>query len=340
MKICIGYQSALEYWRVHRTLPENSALRQRNIVLPKKPPITKQVKSSGLELPLHIMLRSPENRWVSSTMIQHVFSGDTPAGCFISTEIGTGRGAGRGKGTGNIIGAEISSDDVFEVSAPEFCFLQMAEQLSLVGLIELGYELCGKYSMPVDNDAQVPTRGFYNRPPLTSAKRISAFIARVPGFRGRRSANLALRHILDGSASPMETKLSMLLTLPYRLGGFGLPKPDLNTSIFPSKTDSRSSGKGFYTCDLFWPDHDLAVEYDSDQFHTGSEHIADDSKKRNSLAMMGVTVITITTQQLFNLSDFKKAVNIIAKRVGKRLEFKDPGFDAAHRELRNQLLPK
>ena len=38
------------------------------------------------------------------------------------------------------------------MSAPEFCFLQMAGCLSLVQLIQLGFELCGTYA--VDPDRQ------------------------------------------------------------------------------------------------------------------------------------------------------------------------------------------
>ena len=35
----------------------------------------------------------------------------------------------------------------FLMSAPEFCFLQMAGCLSLVQLIQLGFELCGTYAL-------------------------------------------------------------------------------------------------------------------------------------------------------------------------------------------------
>jgi len=314
MKVCIGYQSALEYWRIRRALPDNSVLRKQNIILPEKPPATEQVKLSGLKLPLHIIMSNHANRWASKTMKQHVFSGDTPVGYFIGAENG------------------------LEVSSPEFCFLQMAGQLPLAELIELGYELCGTYSIPIDGDSNVPARGFYQRQPLTSIKKISAFAARLPGFKGQKNATCALRYILEDSASPMETKLAILLTLPYKSGGFGFPKPKLNAHITPSKTEGRSSSKTFYTCDLLWQDHDLAVEYDSDQFHTGSTHIADDSKKRNALALMGITVITVTTQQLYNSSEFEKVARILAKCMGRRLAFKKPDFAAAHRELRNHLL--
>jgi len=236
-----------------------------------------------------------------------------PAGCFIEAESG------------------------FEVSSPEFCFLQMAGTLSLPRLIELGYELCGSYSLPVASDLKLPERGFYKRLPLTNIKKLTAFITSMSGFKGHKKATRALRYILEGSASPMETKLSMLLTLPYQLGGFGLPKPELNARIVPRKADRRITNKEFYICDLFWPDKGIAVEYNSNQFHTGSTHITDDAKKSNTLTAMGVLVIPVTAQQIFDNYEFERVARVIAKRLGKRLVYKNPGFAAAHDNLRDIL---
>jgi len=136
----------------------------------------------------------------------------------------------------------------------------------------------------------------------------------------------------------METKLSMLLTLPYKLGGYGLPRPELNSRIIPLQSARKSSSKKYYSCDLYWPEYELAVEYDSTLFHTGSERIADDSKKRNALALMGVTVITVTKQQLYSSVEFEKVAKVLANCLDKRLAYKNPGFAAVHRGLREQLL--
>ena len=236
------------------------------------------------------------------------------------------------------VGCFMGNEEGYFVSSPEMCFLQMAGQMPLVGLIELGYELCGTYSIPVAGDPNVPERGFYYREPLMSAQSLKDFLARMPGVRGHQKAQRALRYLLDGSASPMETKLAILLTLPYKLGGFGLIQPELNSRIIPTKSARWSSSKAFYTCDLYWSDYDLAVEYDSASFHTGSKRIADDSKKRNALVLMGITVITVTTQQLYDKIEFEKIARILANCTDKRLRPKNPGFTTAHHELRNQLL--
>jgi len=267
------------------------------------------------------MLSNPIYRWPSKTMVQHVFSGKITANCFV-----------------DVYDGQKTSSSELEVSSPEFCFLQMAGQLPLIGLIQLGYELCGSYSMSITESHNKHESRFYNRPSLTSIKNLHELIAAMPGFIGHKNAVRSLRYIIEESASPMETKLSMLLSLPHKYGGYGIPKPKLNARIVLSKTAERSSSKSFYKCDLFWPDHDLAVEYDSDTYHSGPAQIASDSKKRNALASMGIQVITITTQQLYDSSEFEKAARVIAKLLGKRLVFTNPDFDDMHYLLRKKLL--
>lgn len=162
----------------------------------------------------------------------------------------------------------------------------------------------------------------------------------MPAVRGSKKAKRAIRYLLDNSASPMETKLAILLTLPYLLGGYGFIAPELNSRIIPSKTVKRSVSKTFYSCDLYWPDYYLAVEYDSAQHHSGSEQINSDAKKKNALTLMGITVITVTKQQLYNGTEFEKVARVIANCLGKRLKFNKGSFALIHAELRRQLFPE
>jgi very-short-patch-repair endonuclease len=135
----------------------------------------------------------------------------------------------------------------------------------------------------------------------------------------------------------METALSMMLTLPHMLGGYGIPAPKLNARILLAKTAKRNASRSYYVCDLFWPDYNLAVEYDSDEFHTGAERIANDSKRRNSLASVGITVITVTKRQIYSTTELAKTARLICGNLEKRLQLPIPGFNAKHRELRGQL---
>ncbi|MCL1895041.1 MAG: hypothetical protein FWG03_00685 [Clostridiales bacterium] len=224
------------------------------------------------------------------------------------------------------------------VSSPEFCFLQMASQLTVVKLIELGYELCGVYSMPNASDKNVPIRGFHNRQPLTNIKKLKAFLESMPGVKGHKKAVRALRFVINGSASPMETKLAMFLTLPYMLGGYGFCLPEMNERIDIPKASRELFGKSYYVCDLFWPDEGIAVEYDSDQQHTGSTHITNDSIKRNALGKSDIRVVSVTKLQLRNRAGLEGVARTIADYMGRRLFSTKSNFDAMHNELQRQLL--
>jgi len=315
MKQFISHQSALEYWRKRRELPENSYDRRCRDTLPDGPFIIEPLGFAGFALPIHILIGNPNARRDSKKVKQHVFSGETPVGCFMNTGNG------------------------LMMSSPEFCFLQMADQLTLVMLIELGYELCGVYSLPIADDSDVPDRGFYNRKPLTCTSKLRVFLDSMPGCKGFKKAARALRYILDGSASPMETKLAIFLTLPYMLGGFGLRFPELNKRIVLSKTARKYFSKNYYVCDLFWPDENVAVEYDSDQHHTGSDRIASDSIRRNALSSAaGIRIVSVTKQQLYSRVELERAARTIAGHLNKRLFPVKINFYAIHQELRKQLL--
>ena len=335
MEYVISHKSALEYWRLYGAddvAPRKSSKgdidpprsvskhKRQNITLPESLPEVGKVSmedSLGLSMPIDIMLSNPNARRNSQTTKQHVFVEAIPPSSLVQIK------------------------DGIAVSSPEFCFLQMASELSLIKLIELAFELCGSYSLPTvaaeHSQSQQQTRGFSIRKPLTDTKRLKTFIAQLSGVNGIKKARRALRYVAGGSASPMETKLTMFLTLPLALGGYGLPMPELNSRIIPVRAAKRTASRAYYLCDLFWPDYDLAVEYDSDLYHTGSERIASDSKKRNTLTSLGIVIITVTTQQIHSSTETEKIARLVAGNMEKRLRISKPDFIDAHRTLRKLL---
>lgn len=130
----------------------------------------------------------------------------------------------------------------------------------------------------------------------------------------------------------------MMLCLPYGLGGYGIEMPLLNCRINVPRELKRIAHKRFYVCDLYWPDAQLAVEYDSDMFHTGTQRISSDSKRRNSLASMDILVITVTRPQIGNWEELKKVARLLAKHTGKRIRCVEAAFSRAHFDLRAQVL--
>lgn len=196
------------------------------------------------------------------------------------------------------------------ICSPELCFLQMASTMPFHRLVKLGYELCALYTLQPDGAAG------YGRPlPPTTVRAMERYLERCTGMHGAATARKALRHVAVASGSPMETALAIALCLPLRLGGYGLPLPRMNYRIEARRSDQSTSDKRYYLCDLFWPEANVAIEYDSDLEHTGPARIAEDAQRRNDLTSLGITTITATRGQVMDAEKLSR----IAHQVGAML---------------------
>jgi very-short-patch-repair endonuclease len=344
MELVLSHNTALEFWRNQQHLPQrktrqvkriDGAAARVRVTLPDQLASIDHLLDFGLTLPIDILLsrsairqRTTTVKWSESQqestpltiqrsqiIRQHTFSGKVPPGSLVRTESG------------------------YLISSPEFCFLQMASSLSLIELIELGYELCGSYALPADNKKGQSPDDAYNCQALTKAQKIETYLESFQGVTGHAKSTRASRYVLNGSASPMETKLTMLLVLPHQLGGFGIPHPILNAKLNPIRVAKQAANRKYYSCDLFWPEHKLAVEYDSKLFHTGLQRIASDSQKRNALLALGIKVVTITSRQLLDKYEMDKVAHILATHMGKRLQLsRSKSFTKTHQALRDHLL--
>ncbi|MCL1896470.1 MAG: endonuclease domain-containing protein [Clostridiales bacterium] len=329
MEMIISHKSALEYWRLHRKVKAPDFGKQRRKISPPArlphPSVIRGRMPSELPYPIILLVGNQNAKRKSRLFQTRVYTGEPPVGCFTNI------------------------DEGLAVSTPPFCFFQMACELPLVKLIELGFELCGTYSLPVsrkhgnvqNNEDGIAKQTSYKHPQLTNTKAIKNFTSRMEGVSGQKKACRALRYIADGSGSPMETILFMLLTLPQKLGGYGLPTPELNKRIDTPYAAKNSAVpvKEYYVCDLFWPEAKLAVEYDNDLYHTGADRIAKDSNKRLDLKARGITVITVTNIQIRSAIGFDRIAKTIAGALHKRLQYANSQqFQKAKRELRRILL--
>ena len=218
----------------------------------------------------------------------------------------------------------------FRVCSPELCFVQMATLWNLPKLIELGFELCGAYDLS-DNSYRTCA-------PLTSVEKLTAYANSLDKTHGKRKAIKALRYVANGSASSRETILTMLLTLPYRMGGYGLKQPLLNHRIDLGRRERRIAGKNYLVCDLYWPEAKLDVEYDSRLHHAGEAEQEKDSARRTALAYAGILVITVSSDQLHTRSEMDKVAHAMAKRLGTRCRSRAHDWELKQIRLRSQLL--
>jgi very-short-patch-repair endonuclease len=316
MEWIVSHQSALEFWRKAFSSEALTRKKLRSTALPTKPLDARELRLENpwrLGMPLHILVGNENSRKVSKSIKSHICTGKLPNGSFIQAASG------------------------LIASSPELTFLHMANELAFPELVALGYELCGSYRLDSDSE---PDRGFRDDQPLTSVSKLSSYLTKAVGLSGHKNASKALRYIADNSASPMETILAILLTFPYRLGGYGFPKPLMNCPLRVSLEARKKMGGGKYSCDLYWPDEQVDVEYDSDTYHAEQYRIAKDAIRRNALSSAGVAVVTVTRKQVVSTAQLREVAEVLGKLLEKRLMCPMPEFTAQHVKLRSQLLPK
>lgn len=289
MAIFIGHKTALAYWRTHDrnwAQPISQAAPQEN-----NSPYYSQIDTGILwkfgidEKPVSILVSCKANMRKSQNLSPRIWSGKHPSRSFCKIAQG------------------------LYVSTPEATFLQLGKESSLIQLITIGYELCGSYGLSAQSDS-----GFLRREPRSNPQLIERYLEKCDGIHGVKAAKRASSYIAKGSASPMESLLSMLLCLPPSLGGFGLPRPELN---FPIETNE--GGIVMRRCDLYWPDQRFALEYDSDTFHSDASKLHLDSSRRSTLEKAGVHVVSVTKNQVFDRGQLFNLATIVSKRLEKRL---------------------
>lgn len=248
--------------------------------------------------PLHVLVPGTANRHVAKGLVIHSFRDASayPRGNFVCLDDGT------------------------VLPSPELAFVQAARSLPALELVCVGTELSATYQRGmVPSDDGIPHVGgemAFHTPPLLSMRSIEDYVERAPRMFGQAAARKTLSHVRDGAASPREAFLYLMLCLPSRWGGFNLPRAELNFQVQLRARAARMARARYVLCDLCWPEHRVAVEYDSDEFHALSR--ADDLDRVRALGLMGISVETVTTSQANDFVRLSGCVAALRKRMGLR----------------------
>lgn len=219
-------------------------------------------------------------------------------------------------------------------ATPELLFVQMASKLSVVELALFGLELCGTYTLRSDGNF-----GSSGCPKATTHKRLLSFAENARPMRGASLAIQALKWVVDGSNSPMESALMLFLCLPVYRGGYGFPLPSLNPQEKLSETSAKALNQDTIRCDLHWLDKKVAVEYDSSQEHLDSSTAARDAIRQNALGYEGTTVLRVTPKMIAAPAEFDDMVAQLAKALKRRMPRDVYVLSKARVALRPQLFP-
>ena len=221
----------------------------------------------------------------------------------------------------------IKLTDALYVASPELLFLQLSasSEFDEIGLIEIGLELCGTYVLDSSWDGltNIDTS-------LTSVIKIGNMIERLTGRGGIKLARRALKSVHDKSNSPMESVLSMLVSLPTRLGGLGLGPIALNHPVATPLGPRRP--------DVLFTKHRVGLEYKGKEYHS-IEAVGRDDRRQNKLVGSGVTILNVWYDDLVNAHLFEQFTTDLFRALGVRRRIRVKGFAEKQALLRVRLMP-
>ena len=218
-------------------------------------------------------------------------------------------------------------NDTLYVSSPELCFMQMAQSMSIAQLVELGVNLCSSYFV------DVKTGKLPKRKPVTTPLKLARYVEKLTGAKGAKKAREALKWVVPGSRSPMETKVFVLLCYPKSRGGYGFVLAVLNHDVDPGRSEHLTE-QDYFIIDICWPEHFTGVEYYGGDDHDDS--IVHDRRRLDALEALGWNMVVIDKQRLYNPDAFDVAANQLASHLNYRIR-KDATWQEAHTSLRQDL---
>lgn len=255
--------------------------------------------------PIHVLVHRSGRRQLSKVVV-HTVSSELPAGSLLVVEPG------------------------MCVVSPEYAILQAAACCTEVDLLLLIQEFCGCYSIQSSRD------GLFMRHPLTSIERIKHFISNARNLKGLRKVQKMIAYAADGSGSPRETAVALLMHLPKRYGGFGFPRACLNLSVDLGECGAILWGKR-NAFDLVWEDARVIVEYDGRGSHATTAQRDRDNARRNAAVAKGYVVYVLTDERLCNVEHVHAIAVAAAKALGFRLVIQREDFREKHLLLRKAL---
>ena len=213
------------------------------------------------------------------------------------------------------------------VVAPELAFVRAGCFMSEAELIALGTNLCARYYVNLKTGKTIERSAF-----LTTPDKLRRYVAKVSSMRGSAKAERALKWVLANSASPAETQMTLILTLPYRLGGFGLPLKEMNFDVKAGRL-SRIAEQSDFSIDLANHDMRIGCEYDGHDYHLDASA---DKRRRNALAALDWTIFPIDKHVLGSALATEQLALELASRMKVRVRRPD-GWNDKYRALRYDL---
>lgn len=158
--------------------------------------------------------------------------------------------------------------------------------LELTTPIRTTYDLARQPSLVESVVALDALSGRFGFPPTG----LTAFAERYPGARRRRQLPGVIRLANPAAASPMESRLRLLLVLG------GLPVPQVQYPVSDERADA------FALLDLAYPEHMVAIEYEGRE-HLTERQVIRDARRTTRLTDLGWRVYRYFARDVYRRPD-------------------------------------
>lgn len=308
MNIVLTYPSALDYWLTCKNTgplshcnmrPSNIAAKKSNtntfessITVPdpfSRRQIIDDLEGLGLKRPFHIAVSDRSSRDHGKDFACHLLPKELPSGSFVKL-----------------------SESIY-IICPELCYILAAKDMLVAEAAVTACDLCAIYARKESEKF-----GQISRAPVTTVKKISAYLKVSKGIPGLYKARIAISYALDRSNSPIESKLAVIAVLPCMHGGYGLPHPKLNAYISLSVSGVSILKRKQCCCDMLWTEQRVVAEYDSDLAHNSVNQMRYDKRRSTALLASDYLVIHITRDSFRNFNTVEDLFQLIRKSLHMR----------------------
>ena len=205
----------------------------------------------------------------------------------------------------------------------------------LIACAEVCAELCGYYCIYPDNESSLKPHI-----PYTSREHMLVTLRQLKGRHPLQTALRACKAAPSLSASPRETDVFLLMTLP-RPDGYGIGRPTSNEpiTVMGTKPTTLDDMEETRFSDFLWKQKTLrngrrrkttTLEYDSDEHHTASAGLTDrqlweQGERRDRIESSGRNFLRLTTEHTKEFRLFDKKMYQLAEML--RIDLPERGTD-------------
>lgn len=293
--------------------------------------------------PIHVFADSRSRYHCSSALLPHVWTGEIPSGAFWE------------------------DDDLgITYTSPLFTLLTLAPSVSVYHLAMVAFELCGAFAIyrPSEDmqrhldklsnqrlvwpggwrqvhDAQGKPTTLWRRDPLVELDQLHAFVNKTEGMRGHKKLAQAARMVTGVTCSPLEVQASLRLGAPRTQGGEGLGPFANNQRIKLTRKAAKLAGQSICYADMYSERSEghraIDIECHGHMIHDGGTKGGLDANRTLALQSMGIEVMLLTAEQLYDQQRFNAFADYLAQALGVRRKPKTAAMRDRERELCEHL---